>query len=93
MNTQDKIRVMQAYWNGKPIEHRSRIGSDKWTLSIRDTSTQEDSMRWNWQDYDCRLRPSRGDVLARLFLEYSNHGDFTTIADEFINECKKENLL
>ena len=47
MNTEDKIKVMQAYVDGKDIEWVTK-GSDNWTLACD---------VWNWIEFFYRIKP------------------------------------
>lgn len=47
MLTKDKVKVIQAYDQGKPIEQR-RLGSDSWYSQI--------SNRWDFESYEYRLK-------------------------------------
>lgn len=50
MTTEDKIKVMQAYIDGKEIQCRSILGGE-WGDAI-------DELRWNWDSTDYRIKPN-----------------------------------
>lgn len=45
--TEDKIKVMQAYIDGRPIEYRNK-STDSWWSAPKIPS-------WNWYEYDYRI--------------------------------------
>lgn len=47
MLTKDKVKVIQAYDQGKPIEQR-RLDSDSWFI--------QSSNRWDFDDYEYRIK-------------------------------------
>lgn len=49
MNTEDKIKVMQAFLKGKTIQVKSIEYNSDWE-DIADTN-------WNWDDYEYRVKP------------------------------------
>lgn len=63
MTTKEKIEVIRAYDQGKPVEQR-KIGSDAWYI--------QSSNRWDFDDYEYRVKPlpktkfKAGDVVVLL---------------------------
>ena len=55
MNLSDKIKVMQAYADGKSVEVRNKAGQ-KWSL--------ETNPVWNW--YECEYRIRKEDETPRM---------------------------
>lgn len=74
MTTQEKIDVMQAYLDGKPIQIRNRAVVSEWTdLEVKEPS-------WNWNTYVYRVKPGsklRPYKNAEEFLQaQKDHGPY-----------------
>ena len=69
MSTEDKIAVMQAFEDGKPIECIPRKGC-KW-VSINDCIPPEPI--WDWESCNYRIKPAPASQLDRIKAEYAEY--------------------
>lgn len=67
MNTKEKIEVMQAYEDGKPIEWK-RPGFGDWMAL-----TPSRNPNWNWSKETYRIKPEPATLLNRILADYGKY--------------------
>jgi len=79
-STQEKIDIMQAYLDGKPLQLRHNDGD--WRLMEKKVGIDP---TWQWGEMDYRIRPEPRKFLLREFDERQMLEDVTDVGTQTIN--------
>jgi hypothetical protein len=79
MNTEEKIKIMQAYVDGEIIQFRSLSHpNDPWS-EVEHRYKDCDDLEWMWGDYEYRIKPKPRVVYCK---ELNGALEFRAFEDE-----------